>query len=259
MYLTEEDIAEERDGGAGTARGSTTLGRPIIVGVDRKTGGVHAHKVKCKGSGDPWIATRVAADIEELGSGGSRVVLKADQDVAIADEQRQVVASKKGATVPVNSPVGESQSNGRVENAVQRVQVLIRTLKDALERRLNARIRSSDAIFPWMVEWAAGLITRYVKGHKGRTAYRGARGHDAQALVAEFGEKIMYMPSKNTSKSAPRVDAKFHYGVWLGLRMKSDESIIGTPNGVIKAKTVRRLLEDQRWCAEEVLSTRGIP
>ena len=38
MYLTEEDNAEERDGGAGTARGSTTLGRPIIVGVDGKTG-----------------------------------------------------------------------------------------------------------------------------------------------------------------------------------------------------------------------------
>ena len=32
MHFTEEDNAEERDGGAGTARGSTTLGRPIIEG-----------------------------------------------------------------------------------------------------------------------------------------------------------------------------------------------------------------------------------
>ena len=35
----------------------------------------------------------------------------------------------------------------------------------------------------------------------------------------------MYMPSKNTSKSAPKVDAKFHDGVWLRLRMESDWSI----------------------------------
>ena len=56
----------------------------------------------------------------------------------------------------MNSTVGESQSSGRVENAVQRVQGLIRALKDALERRLNTRIWSSDAIFPWMVEWSAG-------------------------------------------------------------------------------------------------------
>ena len=34
----------------------------------------------------------------------------------------------------MNMFVGESQSIGRVENAVQRVQGLIRTLKDVLER-----------------------------------------------------------------------------------------------------------------------------
>ena len=71
--------------------------------------------------------------------------------------------------------------------------------------------------------------------------------------------KSLYMTSKSTSKSGPKVDAKLHDGIWLGLRVKSDESIIGTPNGVIKAKTVRRLPVDQRWRTEEVLSKRGIP
>ena len=55
-------------------------------------------------------------------------------------------------------------------------------------------------------------------------------------------------------KSAPKADAKVHDGIWLELRMKSDESIIGTANGVIRAKTGRRLPEDQRWRAEEVLT-----
>ena len=64
--------------------------------------------------------------------------------------------------------------------------------------------------------------------------------------------RVVSMTSKNTSKSAP----KAHDGIWLGLRMKSDELIIGTPNGVIKAKT---LPKDQRWCAEEVLNIRGVP
>ena len=81
------------------------------MGVDRKTGGAPAHQVKCQGSGDCWIATRIAADIEQLGLGGSRVVLKANQGVAIAGGQRQVVAAKSGETVPMN--VGESQSNGQ--------------------------------------------------------------------------------------------------------------------------------------------------
>ena len=166
------------------------MGRPIIVEVDRKTGRVHAHHVECKGSGDHRIATRIAGNIEELEYGRSRVVLKADQEAAIADVQGQVVAVRSGETVPMNdSPVCESQSN-RVQNAVQRVQNLIRTLKDVLEKSLNTRVKSSDPIFPWVVEWSAGLITRYVKGQLGRTVYTEARGHDAQAPVAEFGEKI---------------------------------------------------------------------
>ena len=110
--------------------------------VDRKIGGLHAHQVKCKSSSDPWFATRIGADIEELAYGGSRVVSKADQEVAIADVRRQVIALRLGETAPMKSPVGESQSNGRDENALQRVQRLIRTVKNALERRLNTRIRT---------------------------------------------------------------------------------------------------------------------
>ena len=72
MYFAEEGNAEERDAGEGTVRGSTTL--------DRKTGGAHAHQVKRKGSGDPRIATVISADIGKMGYGGSRVVLKADQE-----------------------------------------------------------------------------------------------------------------------------------------------------------------------------------
>ena len=75
----------------------------------------------------------------------------------------------------------------------------------------------------------------------------------------QFGGKIMYMTSKNSSKSGPKADAKFHDGIRLGLRMKSDETIIETPIGMIKAKIVRRFAEDQSWCAEEVLKIRGIP
>ena len=91
----------------------------------------------------------------------------------------------------------------------------MRPLKDALERRLNTRLRSSDQRFPWMAEWSAGMITRYVKGQTGRTAHRETRGL-TRSPEAEFGEKIMHMTSKNTSRSGSKVDAKVHDGMWLG-------------------------------------------
>ena len=96
-----------------------------------------------------------------------------------------MVAARSGETVPKNSTVDES---ARWENAAQMLQGLIRTLRDALQRRQNTIIRSSDPIFAWTAEWSAGLITRYVRGETGRIAYSEVRRHDAQAPVAEFGE-----------------------------------------------------------------------
>ena len=85
---------------------------------------------------------------------------------------------------------------------------------------LNAEIGSSDTIFLWMAEWSAGLITRCVKAKQAESRTERLGDNDAQAPIAEFGEKIMYMTSRNTSKSAPDVDAMFHDGTWLGPRTK---------------------------------------
>ena len=61
MHLTEggtEGIQER-------ARQEEARHRSIrsSVGVERQTEGVHAHQVKCKGSGDPRIGTRIWPDI----------------------------------------------------------------------------------------------------------------------------------------------------------------------------------------------------
>ena len=51
---------------------------------------------------------------------------------------------------PEESPKGDShgQSNGAAENAVQRVQGQVRTMKYALERSAGGEL----LIFPWMLE-----------------------------------------------------------------------------------------------------------
>jgi len=47
-------------------------------------------------------------------------------------------------------------------------------------------------------------------------------------------------------------------GIWLGLR-QSDEALIGTENGIVKARTIRRLPEMSRWDPEQVKKLLGIP
>ena len=48
--------------------------------------------------------------------------------------------------VPEHSAVGESQSNGKAERAVQQVEDQVRTIKSALESRIGAKIPSSHPV-----------------------------------------------------------------------------------------------------------------
>ena len=43
------------------------------------------------------------------------------------------------------------------------------------------------------------------------------------------------------------------------MRMRSDEIIVGTADGVIKARTIRRRPEGEQWSAEEVENMKGTP
>ena len=71
------------------------------------------------------------------------------------------------------SPVGEHQSNGAVENAIKRVQGQIRTVRDALESRIGERIRGDDNVFTWLVRNAAASMNRYQVGVMGEHHMKG--------------------------------------------------------------------------------------
>ena len=92
------------------------MSRPMIVIEDRETGAIVAHMCSQKGPGDKWIVRRIGKDLKEMGYGGTRIILKCDQENPIAAVQQEVIKNRPDvATVPRHNPVGESQSNGRVE------------------------------------------------------------------------------------------------------------------------------------------------
>ena len=83
----------------------------VLVSEHLATGGIRAHLVSTKENGDPWISGKIKDDIEEFGFGGALVRIKSDQEPAIFDVRRAVIAKRGNApTILVNSPVGDSQS-----------------------------------------------------------------------------------------------------------------------------------------------------
>ena len=144
----------------------------VLVSEDLATGGFRAHLDGAKGNGDPWIAGKIKDDIEEFEYCGAPVRIKSDQETAMVDVQRAVIAKRGNApTIPVNSPVGDSQSNGRVENAIKKIRNLVKTLFSSLESRWGVRVTRDHPVYPGMFERAADLMTRYAHvGDLGKTA-----------------------------------------------------------------------------------------
>ena len=77
--------------------------------------------------------------------------------------------------------------------------------------------------------------------------------------TAKFGEKILYMPMKLTTRPLTKLEDTFKDGVFLGMRLRSDEIVVGTSEGVIKAKSIRQRTVDEQWSAETVGEMKGTP
>ena len=212
----------------------------VLVSEDLATGGIRAHLVSAKGNGDPWIAGKIKDDIEEFGYGGALVRIKSDQEPAIVDVQRAVIAKRGSApTIPVNSPVGDSQSNGRVENASKKVRNTVKTILSSLESTWSVRVARDHPVYPWVFEWAADLMTRYAHvGDLGKTAGQLVRGLKSSRNIAQFGEKILYKPLQLSGPLRGNMEVTFLDGIFYGMRLRSDEILIGTAGGVIKTRTL---------------------
>ena len=52
----------------------------------------------------------------------TRIVFKTDQEPAMTSVQTAVQELRPKDVIPINSPVGESECNGRVEDIIRRIQ-----------------------------------------------------------------------------------------------------------------------------------------
>ena len=103
-----------------------------MIGIkDSKSKAMHAFLVEKKGAVDFKIVKKIAQWIDALGY--KRVVIKSDQEHSIVNVQEELRKECVTEMVPENSPKGESQSNGLIENAVKSLEGMIRTIKDHIE------------------------------------------------------------------------------------------------------------------------------
>ena len=131
---------------------------------------MQAWVVPCKGLGDQASAERVLRGIRAMGI-RPPCVLKCGGEASVEALREAVMVRMGEGAVPQGPPVGESQSNGVVENGVQMLKGLIRVHVLALERKLGARFPADHPSLAWIVEAVADMATKHLRGHDGRTGY----------------------------------------------------------------------------------------
>ena len=151
---------------------------PLLAMVDEETNEKYARAVGQKGLGQSgemdWLVKDMSAELKSWGHGGGTngsIILKSDNEKAIVAVRDAVAKFHGGRVIPEGPAKGESQSNGRAEEAGKTVRGFTRVLKDQIEEKAGMTIECDDNITLWMVRWAAMLSSRYLVGRDGRAAH----------------------------------------------------------------------------------------
>ena len=258
-YLTEN--VEQKSAEHGQEE-STLAGDSLTVLVMQESTcrSVWAYAVERKGGTEAWVVDQICEDLDTIGLRNDRIIVKNDQENSANDVAREIArcrASEYGTALE-NSSVGDSNSNGTIERAIQDFEGQARTLRSALEARIATPVKLNSPVVPWLVRHAACLITRCRIRPSGRTAYELMKGRRSNAQLAEFGEVVHFKIPK-TQLTPGKFEDVWADGVWLGFSMRSAEHFIGTDVGVFKVSTVKSKKEDERWSSDRIASMQGCP
>ena len=140
---------------------------------------------------------------------------------------------------------------------MQSIEGQIRVMKLALEERVGQEIKADSNIITFMAGHAAYLMNRLEVGKDGKTAYERTKGKAATVLGIEFGEKLVW--KKKAGQKMDKINSRWEFGIFVGVRPKSGELWVATPGGVHKTRSVRRIAKQDRWTMDSLSWVRNVP
>ena len=171
--------------------------------------------------------------------GYHEITLKCDTEPAIIAFRNRVAAMCKAEITTEDAVNGDKESKGLIENAVMLLRGIIRTFKCLVESRTQEPLDDDSPVMLWLVEHAGCILSRCQKGRDGRTPFERLYGKKPTQEFVPFGEKVL--ARQITTDPRNRMNARYQYGVWLGMRSNSAECFIGNADGVFRAREIRRL------------------
>ena len=120
-------------------------------------------------------------------------------------------------------------------------------------------VTSNIAICCWLVELAAQLSARYAMDSIGRCPYLNMTRKTTQPPSCCVRRVGVLLTFKEQSENEGQVRRQHVGGHICGLMIRTDECLLGTPEGVVKARTIKRKLAGEAWSGDMSVNMQGTP
>ena len=214
--------------------------------LDTSTGYGTACVIYVKGAGDKYAISSAVSFLKELEYTRFRcrtdpepaIKAMADAVIKCLSDDRVVEQILPEETIP------ESHASlGALEGWHNLLQGQIRALRLDVEERLGSVVGLTHQCLPWLVRHGSWLLNRFQRRQNCATAFENLEGESYKKPLMECGERCHWLEAERITH---KYDPQWGIGVWLERHTASDAHLIGTPGGVIQARTVRRLTREQR-------------
>ena len=172
-------------------------------------------------------------------------VLQSDQEDLLITILKATALAFGGNMQVRQKPAYSSQSQGSVERYHATLAAQIRTLRAQIEKNYNTTVGARHPITPWIVRHAAYLLNRYAMHSDGQTSYFRRWNKEHKTPLCEFGETVQYMITDVRLQG--KLEQRFYTGIWLGKDTQTNESVLGIPGKIVRARTIRRQVAPEKY------------
>ena len=120
----------------------------------------------------------------------------------------------------------------------------LRTFKSSLDERMGVKIDVLHPVLTWLCEFVGYMMNRMEVASDGKTPCQRVKGKRSKVMGLEFCVKVLW--KDHPGKGMAKFDARWGYGLFLGVRSRSGELIVvdGESKEVKYVRTVKRIPEE---------------
>ena len=212
-----------------------------LVIVDADT--MFPRSIPCEAKGDcGYTAASVVKFINSFFHG--KVRLRSDGEgpiVALANAVKKELSDRVKLE---QTPLHSSASNP-AERVIKDIEGQVRVMRIDLAARYGVVITADMPVWPWLTRHAGWLLAGFMPKASGRTAYMDAFDSNYNTEVVPFGETVLFRVLRPSHRGLPggkrqhRADADWKRGIWRGRTEETNENVLITPEGRVRARRER--------------------